>query len=115
MINNDQYVFVFGGHFKLKHFYHNIYVYNFKWNEFKKSKIKCPTKGDYITFVHHDDLKDNLLTFGYIRYYFNVQIFPKHLITFIVKWVSQNQQIHLICDQGKHWEINANHIINNIE
>ena len=98
----------------------DIYVYNVKHIEFRKCSIKCPEKGVFDAFINDID-GDNVLTFGYINNcfkcnnFFNVRPLPYYLIKLIAKKVCI-QYVHLInVKSGKHWKMDLNQIMSNID
>ena len=99
----------------------DIYIYDVKCNEFKKSKVICPHNEWYHAFITDNTEYNNLLTKRYINdcykmnSFANLQILSNDLIKFICSWIS-NQYIHLMkLSGGEHWKIDVNHILNDIE
>ena len=90
-----------------------------KDQKFKLSKIKCPEKSTYrYAFTINDRKRDEIITFGYIRYEWrecdiNNHLFPpRYLIQQMLKYYL-NEFVHLFdcIYEGNHWKIDVFDII----
>eukprot|EP01084_Bolivina_argentea_P077090 139775_1 len=67
MAINNKYVLLFGGEDDNNNYCDNIFIYSIKNQTIKESKIKCPSKGIFSCIAVNDNIKDEKITFGYIR------------------------------------------------
>eukprot|EP01084_Bolivina_argentea_P177395 306772_1 len=121
----DEYIIILGGSYDYNasitmdnKYSDNIFIYDIKFNTFRKSKVKLP-KSDLDrcnAVITNNKCNDELLTFGFIRIcyksntFIKLQYLPVYLIQLIGKWVCY-QNIHIIADNGEHWKINVDCII----
>ncbi len=108
---NEQYIIILGGSISLGEGSDNIFIYDIIKNKFMISKIKCPEKAEYQAILFNNSLRDEILTYGYIKNCFknpmfnNVQLLPTYLVKMIGVYYCL-EQIHLIGRKNKHWSIN---------
>ena len=91
----------------------DIYIYSVFDQTFMKSKIKCPTEGDYQAFSIHDERKDVFATFGFIRSSWRQcgirdDLFPPEYLVRIICHYYWNEWIHLFrIGYSDHYAINV--------
>lgn len=124
MSSSGRYFVCFGGKFQRngkRKRTNSIVIYDLKLQTARISSIVCPIFGGYHAVRVGDDLKSELLVFGFINRLFktaafrNVQVLPLHLIRLIDKWnCRENEYICLIARnklRDNHWQIRIKDII----
>ena len=124
MSSSGRYFLCFGGKFQrngMSGGTNSIVIYDLKLQTARISSIGCPVFGGYHAVRVGDDLKSELLVFGFINRLFktavfrNVQVLPLHLIRLIEKWnCRENEYICLIArnkQSDNHWKIRMKDII----
>ncbi len=108
-ILNDQLVLLFGG-------YNNrltdkILIYNVLTQTFTESTKRCPISGIFKAITMHNNKKDQLTVFGYVRKQWNVLTIsldrfpPFYLIQAIHNWYWTGYTHLIDINCGKHWKI----------
>eukprot|EP01084_Bolivina_argentea_P249312 417297_1 len=90
----------------------DIFIIDTKRKYMVKSKVKCPAKGEYETFITNDIQHDTLLCFGYVSDCFRGKNVEKWLIQLISKWICF-QNVHIIGPsyESSHFKINVDVIL----
>eukprot|EP01084_Bolivina_argentea_P031173 57705_1 len=101
MAINNKYVLLFGGWD-----YHNgvncddIYIYSLKHKTLKLAKMKCPSKGKFYAITINNIIKDEKLTFGYVRNQWKIcnmnHYFPPYYLLKLIHSYYLNEFVYLL-------------------
>eukprot|EP01084_Bolivina_argentea_P220702 373989_1 len=101
MAINNKYVLIFGGF----HAYDNIYIYSLQHKTLKQSKIKCPSESTFCAITVNDNVKDEKLTFGYVRNQWKVcdmnHYFPPYYLLKLIHSYYLNEFVYLLDKRRK--------------
>ena len=124
---NEQLILLFGGLTQKVHFVSfddtkwvdDIWIYSLRDKTFKKSKLKCPSKGGGKVFSMNNSQRDQLSAFGYTRLQWSKcglddNLFPQKYLINIIENYYIDEWIHLLDRYGKHWKIDVFDIIDDV-
>eukprot|EP01084_Bolivina_argentea_P078837 143063_1 len=105
MAINNKYVILFGGCGGDGHS-DDIYVYSIKYKTIKLSKIKCPAKGLFNAITVNDNMKDEKLTFGFVRNQWKIcdiadHYFPPYYLLKLMHSYYLNEFVYLLDTEAK--------------
>eukprot|EP01084_Bolivina_argentea_P069513 126480_1 len=119
---NEQHIIILGGRIWSGDESRDIFIYDTLNNVFIKSKVKCPTQGDYAAVLTNNSHRDDTTCLGFVKdcykaeNFMGVESLPHDLIRMIGFYFC-NEQIHLLEEYArsparktKHWKINVDDI-----
>ncbi len=115
MAINNKYVLLFGG-WDGERCYDDIYIYSLKHKTIRQSKMKCPSKSVFEAITVNNNIKDEKLTFGYIRKEWKIcninnYFLPYYLLKLIHSYYL-NEYVYLLDKRTKkHCKISTLHIV----
>ena len=122
---DERYIVLFGKHSPRKQdsLADPIIVFDLRSNEVFQSNIKCPVFSYYYPVVLGSHLRNELISFGFVRQAMKASIHlsnekvPCDIMNLISRWYCK-EEIHLIAvdtDCNSHWKIDMDEIIQSIQ
>ncbi len=118
---NEQFIICLGGCDDYIFANNNIMIYDFKTNKFSESAVQLPKKENVVSVMINKEIKDELLTFGFVNDCYRLQQFKSIPLMpyYIIKCVSSficNEFIHIIgklkeTSAETHWKINVDCVL----
>eukprot|EP01084_Bolivina_argentea_P139952 246150_1 len=117
---NGEYVIILGG-ITDTDFSKNIYVIDMRNIKIMKSKVVCPVSKGFDSVIINDEIKRELIVFGYVRKCWKNEkmismLFPPQYIIKMIQLWYLNEYVHLFqyASAKNHWKILVDDIINNV-